>query len=69
MIQSGDNMSETIHWPAGEFTIQEAVKANPTLTEAAVREKLARAIAAKAMIQTQKGDRKVKGKFQVVAKP
>jgi hypothetical protein len=66
MFQSEGNMSDTIHWPAGEFTIQEAVKTNPKLTEAVVRKNLSRAIAAKAIIQTQKGDRKVKGKFQVV---
>jgi hypothetical protein len=58
-------MSEPIHWPADEFTIQDAVRANPKLPEAVVREKLANAIAAKAIIQTAKGDRKVKGKFQV----
>jgi hypothetical protein len=59
-------MSESIHWPSGEFTIQDAVRANPKLTAAVVREQLAKAIAAKAIVQTTKGDRKVKGKFQVV---
>lgn len=66
MFQSEADMSEPIQWPAGEFTIQDAVQANPKLPEAVVREKLAQAIAAKAIVQTQKGDRKVKGKFQVV---
>jgi hypothetical protein len=59
-------MSESIHWPAGEVTIQDAVRANPKQPEAVVREKLAKAIAAKAIIQTAKGDRKIKGKFQVL---
>jgi len=58
-------MNETIPWPAGEFTIQEAFALNPTLSQAEVREKLAAAIAAKKIVQTRKGDRKNKGKFQV----
>ena len=59
-------MTDTIQWPPGEFTIQEAINLNPTLAPAVVREKLAAAIAAKTIVRTQKGDRKIKGKFQVV---
>jgi len=32
-------MSDTIQWPRGEFTIQEAVDFNPTLSQATVRKK------------------------------
>ena len=60
------SMSETIQWPDGEFTIQAAVALNATLTEAVVRKKLTAATAAKKIIQTQKGDKTVKGKFKVV---
>ena len=59
-------MTETIQWPRGEFTVQEAVNLNPALPQAAVRKKLSDAMAAKAIVQTQKGDGKIKGKFQVV---
>jgi plasmid replication initiation protein len=65
-ILQSEGMNETIQWPAGEFTIQAAVELNRALPEAAVREQLARAIAAKAVVQTTKGDRKTKGKFQAV---
>jgi hypothetical protein len=59
-------MNETIHWPNGEFTIQEAIDANRGVPEAVVRQKLSAAMAAKAITQTQKGNQKVKGKFTVV---
>ncbi len=59
-------MSDTIQWPRGEFTVQEAVNLNPTLPQAAVRKKLSDAMAAKKIIQTQKGDGKIKGKFSLV---
>jgi hypothetical protein len=59
-------MSETIQWPDGEFTIQAAVDLNSTLTEAVVRKKLSAAMAAKGIVQTQKGDKKIKGKFKTV---
>jgi len=59
-------MSDTIQWPRGEFTIQEAVDFNPTLSQATVRKKLSEAMAAKTIVQTQKGDGKIKGKFSVV---
>jgi hypothetical protein len=59
-------MTETIQWPSGEFTVQAAVDLNSTLTEAVVRKKLSAAMAAKAIAQTQKGDKKIKGKFKVV---
>jgi len=59
-------MSETIQWPGGDFTIQEAVDLNPAVPPAVVRKKLADAMAAKTIIQTKKGDGKIKGQFQVV---
>ena len=59
-------MNEPIHWPADEFTLDEAVRSNPALPEAEVRKKLSAALAAKAIVQTQKGNHKIKGKFQVV---
>lgn len=59
-------MEQTIQWPAGEFTIQEAIELNSALPQLTVREKLSQAIAAKAIVQTQKGNQKIKGKFQVV---
>ncbi len=59
-------MNELINWPQGEFTIEEAVSLNPAFPQAVVRKKLSDGIAAKAIVQTQKGDRKIKGKFQVV---
>jgi hypothetical protein len=59
-------MNETIHWPNGEFTIEEAIAANRGVAEAVVRQKLSAAMAAKAIAQTQKGNQKVKGKFAVV---
>ncbi|HEY5345433.1 MAG TPA: hypothetical protein VIK62_03725 [Verrucomicrobiae bacterium] len=59
-------MSDTIQWPRGEFTVQEAVNLNPTLPQATVRKKLSDAMAAKTIVQTQKGDGKIKGKFSVV---
>jgi hypothetical protein len=58
-------MDNTILWPHGEFTIQEAVNLNPALPPAKVRQKLSAAIAAKSIVQTQKGNDKVKGKFQL----
>ena len=60
------DMNETIQWPDGEFTIQEAVELNRGLPEAVVRQKLSALMQAKAIVQTQKGNQKVKGKFQVV---
>ena len=59
-------MSDTIQWPDGDFTIQQAVDLNPAIAQAVVRKKLADAMAAKAIIQTKKGDGKIKGQFQVV---
>ncbi len=59
-------MNETIQWPPGEFTINEAVSMNPAFSQAVVRKKLSDALAAKAIVQTQKGNEKIKGKFQVV---
>ncbi len=59
-------MNETIRWPEGEFTLQEAVELNRGLPEATVRQKLSAAMSAKAIVQTQKGNQKIKGKFQVV---
>ena len=62
-------MSETINWPKDEFTIEEVVSLNPAFPQAVVRKKLSDAMAAKAIVQTQKGDGKKKGKFQVVTSP
>jgi hypothetical protein len=62
-------MNEIINWPKGEFTIEELVSLNPAFPQAVVREKLSDAMTAKSVVQTQKGDRKVKGKFQVVTTP
>lgn len=66
MFQSLFYMNEPINWPRGEFTIEEAVSLNPAFPEQLVRKKLSEAMAAKAIVQTQKGDRRIKGKFQVV---
>ncbi|MDR3457277.1 MAG: hypothetical protein P4N60_07515 [Verrucomicrobiae bacterium] len=59
-------MNETIQWPDGAFTIQQAVDLNPAVPQPVIRKKLAEAMAAKTIIQTKKGDGKVKGQFQVV---
>ena len=58
-------MNETINWPRGEFTIEEAVSMNPVFSQATVRKKLSDALAAKTIAQTQKGNGKIKGKFSV----
>ena len=62
-------MSETIQWPRGEFTLQAAVEINSSFPPSAVRKKLAADIAAKIIAQTQKGDGKIKGKFQATKNP
>lgn len=59
-------MNDTIQWPGEEFTIQELIELNRGLPETTVRQKLAAATKAKAVIQTLKGNHKIKGKFQVV---
>jgi hypothetical protein len=59
-------MSKTIQWPGGEFTIQAAVDLNSSIPQAEVRKKLADGIAAKTIVQTLKGNGKIKGKFQAV---
>jgi hypothetical protein len=59
-------MTKTFQWPAGEFTLQAAVDLNAGIPQAEIRKKLAEEIAAKTIVQTQKGDGKIKGKFQVV---
>ena len=59
-------MSQTIQWPDGNFTIQHAADLNPSIPQAVVRKQLADAIADKTIIQTKKGDHKIKGQFQVV---
>ena len=58
-------MTNSIRWPEGEFTLQAAVELNAGIPQAEVRKKLADGIAAKKIIQTQKGDGKIKGKFSV----
>lgn len=67
MFHSSNIMNEAINWPRGEFTIEEAVGLNPACPPAAVRKKLSDAIAAKAVVQTQKGNGKIKGKFSLAA--
>ena len=59
-------MTNTIQWPGGEFTLSAAVDLNAGIPPAEVRKKLAAAIAAKPIVQTQKGNDKVKGRFLVV---
>jgi len=59
-------MSEAIQWPGGDFTIQQAADLNPSIPQAVIRKQLADAIAAKTILQTKKGDGKIKGQFQVV---
>jgi hypothetical protein len=66
MFHSELFMNETIQWPDGDFTLQEAVDLNPAIPPAVIRKRLADAMAAKAVIQTKKGDAKIKGRFQVV---
>lgn len=59
-------MTKNIQWPEGEFTLEAAVQLNPNSPEALIRQKLGEATKAKKIIQTQKGDKKIKGKFKVV---
>jgi hypothetical protein len=59
-------MNEPIKWPSGEFTLPAAVALNRTVPEAEVRKALAAALAAKTIVQTRKGDKKVQGTFEVV---
>ena len=59
-------MEKTIQWPSGEFTIQAAIDLNPALPQLMVRKKLSEAVAAKQIVQIQKGNGKIKGKFQMV---
>ena len=59
-------MSETINWPSGEFTMDEAVNLNPAFPKAVISKNFSSAMAAKTIVQTQKGNGKIKGKFQVV---
>ena len=66
IFHSADQMNEIIQWPAGDFTLPAAVALNPALPQAAVRQKLSAALAAKTIVQTRKGDGKIPGTFQVV---
>ena len=59
-------MTNTIRWPDGEFTLPAALALNAGVPQAEVRKQLSSAIAAKTIVQTQKGDGKIPGKFQVV---
>ncbi len=59
-------MTKPIQWPTGDFTLQAAVDLNAGIPQAEIRKKLAADIAAKTMVQTQKGNGKVKGQFRVV---
>jgi hypothetical protein len=66
MFQSLFPMSETINWPSGEFTIEEVMSLNPAFPKAVVSKTLSSGMTAKTIVQTQKGNGKIKGKFQVV---
>jgi hypothetical protein len=57
-------MTNTIRWPDGEFTLPAALALNAGIPQAEVRKQLSAALAAKAVVQTQKGDGKIPGKFQ-----
>ena len=57
--------TNAIRWPAGEFTLQAAMDLNAGVPQAEVRKKLADDRAAKKIVQTQKGDGKIQGKFSV----
>jgi hypothetical protein len=59
-------MTNTIQWPDGEFTLTAAVALNAGVPQAEIRKKLSTAIAAKTIVQTQKGDGKIPVKFVVV---
>ena len=59
-------MTNTIRRPDGEFTLPAALALNAGVPQAEVRKKLAAGLAAKAIVQTQKGDGKIPGKFQQV---
>jgi hypothetical protein len=59
-------MTNTIRWPDGEWTLPAALALNAGVPQAQVRKKLSAAIAAKTIVQTQKGDGKIPGKFSVV---
>ena len=59
-------MTNTIRWPDGEFTLPAALALNAGVPQAEVRKKLSAALAAKTIVQTQKGDGKIPGKFSVV---
>ena len=59
-------MTNTIRWPDGEFTLTAALQLNAGVSQAEIRKKLATAIAAKTIVQTQKGNGKIPGKFEVV---
>ena len=62
-------MNETILWPDGEFTIQDAFDLNAALSQTTVREELAAAIKSKRVVQTRKGTHRIKGKFKAVKEP
>ena len=62
-------MNETIQWPEGEFTIQDAMALNAAVAQAVMREELAAAIKVKRIVQTRKGSHRIKGKFKVVQEP
>ena len=57
---------QSIQWPAEVFTLPAALALNPAVPQLAVRKKLSAAIAAKTIVQVQKGNGKIQGTFQVV---
>jgi len=60
------HMTNIIRWPDGEWTLPAALALNAGVPQAEVRQKLSAALAAKTIVQTQKGDGKIPGKFSVV---
>lgn len=59
-------MNQNIHWPDKTFSLQNAIEANRGIPEAEIRKELAKALAAKVLIQTLKGNHRVKGQFRLV---
>jgi hypothetical protein len=58
-------MNKPIHWPPGDFTIQAAIDLNSHVPQSEVRSKLSEGLADKTIVQTQKGNGKIKGKFRL----
>jgi len=59
-------MTNPIRWPDVEFTLPDALALNSHVPQAEVRKQLSADIAAKKIVQTQKGNGKIPGKFSIV---